>query len=209
MATDNREATLLTLVDYSDGQRCLYLNYVVHLHHSRSRVGHRWSSLGPRKLCEHGRLAKAAAVSLVKSLMYVLKDGGRPRAFFAPPGTGLRLGYIPVIPLLLLAYAPRTPGSRILDLALAAVWVVGTAAHVEHGITTRRIVTRYIRDSRCRSLVAPSLRVFRCRPAAGIPLAQGLFTVGAYFGVTFGSLIFGRLVTNNGAAIRVSRPGGN
>jgi tellurite resistance protein len=48
------------------------------------------------------------------------------------PEQGFALGYIPVIPLLLLAYAPRTPGSRILDLALAAVWAVGTAAHVEH-----------------------------------------------------------------------------
>ena len=45
------------------------------------------------------------------------------------------------------------------------------------------------------SLAARSFRVFCCRPTAGNALAQGLFTVGVYFAVTFGSLIVGRLMT--------------
>jgi len=75
------------------------------------------------------------------TVMYVLKGGGRPRAFMADlrhPEQGFALGYIPLIPLLLLAHAPRTPGFRILDLGLAAVWAVGTAALVAHWITTPR-----------------------------------------------------------------------
>src|SRR5262245_7799710 len=57
---------------------------------------------------------------LAVTAMYVLKGCGDPRAFIADlrhPEQGFALGYIPVIPVLLVAQAaPRTSDVRILDL---------------------------------------------------------------------------------------------
>jgi tellurite resistance protein len=132
------------------------------------------------------------------TVMYVLKGGGRPRAFIADlrhPEQGFALGYIPVIPLLLLAHAPRTPGFRILDLGLAAVWAVGTAALVAHWITTPRDRHAIHPGFSLPVVGGPFIACISLQANGWHALAQGLFTVGVYFGVTFGSLIVGRLMT--------------
>jgi tellurite resistance protein len=102
---------------------------------------------------------------------------------------------IPLIPLLLLAYAPRTPGFRILDLGLAAVWAVSTAALVAHLITTPR--DRHAIHTRFSLPVVggPFIACISLQANGWHVLAQGLFTVGVYLAVTFGSLIVSRLMT--------------
>ena len=129
---------------------------------------------------------------------YVLKAGGRPRAFIEDmrhPEQGFALGYIPVIPLLLLAHAPRTAGFRILDLGLAAAWAVGTAALVAHWITTPRDRHAIHPGFSLPVIGGPFIACISLQANGWHALAQGLFTVGVYFGVTFGSLIVGRLMT--------------
>ena len=130
--------------------------------------------------------------------MYLLKGGRRPRAFIEDmrhPEQGFALGYIPVIPLLLLARAPRTPGFRILDLGLAAMWAVGTAALVAHWITTPRDRHAIHPGFSLPVIGGPFIACISLQANGWHALAQGLFTVGIYFGVTFGSLIVGRLMT--------------
>ena len=132
------------------------------------------------------------------TVMYVLEGGGRPRAFTADlrhPEQGFALGYIPVIPLLLLAHAPRTAGFRILDLGLAAAWAVGTAALVAHWITTPRDRHAIHPGFSLPVIGGPFIACISLQANGWHALAQGLFTVGVYFGVTFGSLIVGRLMT--------------
>ncbi len=132
------------------------------------------------------------------TVMYVLKGGGRPRAFIADlrhPEQGFALGYIPLIPLLLLARAPRTAGFRILDLGLAAVWAFGTAALVAHWITTPRDRHAIHPGFSLPVVGGPFIGCISLQANGWHALAQSLFTVGVYFGVTFGSLIVGRLMT--------------
>jgi tellurite resistance protein len=130
--------------------------------------------------------------------MYVLKGGGRPRAFIADlrhPEQGFALGYIPLIPLLLLAHGPRSLGFRMLDLGLAAVWAVGTAALVAHWITTPRDRHAIHPGFSLPVVGGPFIACISLQANGWHAVAQGLFIVGVYFGVTFGSLIVGRLMT--------------
>jgi tellurite resistance protein len=132
------------------------------------------------------------------TVMYVLKGGGRPQKFIADlrhPEQGFALGYIPVIPLLLLAHAPRTQGFRVLDLVLAVVWAVGTAALVAHWITTPRDRHAIHPGFSLPVIGGPFIACISLQANGWHALAQGLFTVGVYFAVTFGSLIVGRLMT--------------
>ena len=138
------------------------------------------------------------SVWVTVTLMYVLGGGGRPRAFVEDlrhPEQGFALGYIPLIPLLLLARAPRMPGFRILDLGLAAVWAVSTAALVAHWITTPRDRHAIHPGFSVPVVGGPFIACISLQSNGWHALAQGLFTVGVYFGVTFGSLIFSRLMT--------------
>lgn len=132
------------------------------------------------------------------TVMYVLKGRGRPRAFIADlrhPEQGFALGYIPLIPLLLLAHAPRNPGFRVLDLGLAAVWAASTAALVAHWITTPRDRHAIHPGFSLPVVGGPFIACISLQANGWHALAQGLFTVGVYFGVTFGSLIVSRLMT--------------
>jgi len=132
------------------------------------------------------------------TVMYVLKGGVRPRAFIEDlrhPEQGFALAYIPLIPLLLMAHAPRTPGFRILDLGLAAVWAVATAALVAHWITTPRDRHAIHPGFSLPVVGGPFIASISLQANGWHALAQGLFTVGVYFAVTFGSLIVGRLMT--------------
>jgi tellurite resistance protein len=132
------------------------------------------------------------------TVMYVLKGRGCPREFVADlrhPEQGFALGYIPLIPLLLLARAPRTPGFRILDLGLAGLWAASTAALVAHWITTPRDRHAIHPGFSLPVVGGPFIACISLQANGWHALAQGLFTVGVYFGVTFGSLIVGRLMT--------------
>ena len=132
------------------------------------------------------------------TVMYVLKGGVRPRAFIEDlrhPEQGFALAYIPLIPLLLMAHAPRTPGFRILDLGLAAVWAVATAALVAHWITTPRDRHAIHPGFSLPVVGGPFIASISLQANGWHALARGLFTVGVYFAVTFGSLIVGRLMT--------------
>ena len=130
--------------------------------------------------------------------MYLLKGGRRPRAFIEDlrhPEQGFALAYIPLIPLLLMAHAQRTTGFRILDLLLAALWAVGTAALVAHWITTPRDRHAIHPGFSLPVVGGPFIASISLQANGWHALAQGLFTVGVYFAVTFGSLIVGRLMT--------------
>ena len=97
------------------------------------------------------------------------------------PDQGFALGYIPVIPMLLVAQAaPRTAAFRILDLVLVALWATATAALVAHWITTPAGPGRFI--------ACISLQVNGCHA-----LAIGL--IGGFFWIIFGTVIVGRLMT--------------
>jgi tellurite resistance protein len=111
------------------------------------------------------------------------------------PEQGFALGYIPLIPLLLLARGSRTPGFRILDLGLAAVWAIGTAALVAHWITTPRDRHTIHPGFSLPVVGGPFIACISLQANGWHPLAQGLFILGVYFGVTFSSLIVGRLMT--------------
>jgi tellurite resistance protein len=131
--------------------------------------------------------------------MYVCKGGARPRALVADlrhPEQGFALGYIPVMPLLLLANAaPRTAAFRILDLGLAAIWALGTAALVAHWITTSRDRHALHPGFSLPVVGGPFIACISLQANGWHGLATGLFMVGVYFGLTFGSLIVGRLMT--------------
>lgn len=146
--------------------------------------------------------ATLSALSLVAwiavTALYVLNGGGRPRALLADlrhPEQGFALGYIPLIPLLLLTHAPRTDAFRTLDLGLAAAWAAGTAALVAHWITTPRDRHAIHPGFSLPVVGGPFIACISLQANGWHAVAQGLFTVGIYFGVTFGSLIVGRLMT--------------
>jgi tellurite resistance protein len=131
--------------------------------------------------------------------VYVVKGRGNPQAFIADlrhPEQGFAVGYIPVIPMLLVAQAaPRTQTFRIIDLILVALWVVATAALVAHWITTPR-ERHAIHPGLSLPVVAgPFIACISLQANGWQPLAQGAFAIGAYFWLTFGTLIVGRMMT--------------
>jgi len=104
--------------------------------------------------------------------LYVVAGGGDPRALISDlrhPDRDFAVGYIPVIPLLLLAQVhAQTSGLRILDLGLVAVWAIVTAALVAHWITTPRDRHASIPDFPCQWWLVRSFPASRCRRTAGI-----------------------------------------
>jgi len=127
------------------------------------------------------------AAWITVTVMYVLKGGGLPRAFIADmrhPEQGFASGYIPLIPLLLLARTSQIPGCRILDLALATAWAVGTAALVAHWITTPRDRHAIHPGFSLPVIGGPFIACISLQANGWHALAQGLFVVGVYFGVT-------------------------
>jgi tellurite resistance protein len=130
--------------------------------------------------------------------MYVVKGVGRARVLIADlrhPEQGFALSYIPLIPLVLLAHAPRTQGFRLLDAGLAALWAVSAAALAAHWITTPRDRHAIHPGFSLPVVGGPFIAAISLQANGWHALAQGLFTVGVYFAVTFGSLIVGRLMT--------------
>jgi tellurite resistance protein len=132
------------------------------------------------------------------TVMYVLKSRGNPRAFIADvshPEQGFALGYIPVIPLVLLAHAPRAKGFYVLNLVVVAVLAIATAALVAHWITTPR-ERHVIHPGFSLPVVAgPFIACISLQANGWHSLAQGAFAVGVFFWMMFGTLIVGRLMT--------------
>jgi tellurite resistance protein len=132
------------------------------------------------------------------TLMYVVKGRGDPRALIADlrdPEQGFALGYIPVIPLLLLAHAPRARGYYILDLALVALLAIVTAALVAHWITTPRERDAIHPGFSLPVIGGPFIACISLQANGWHSLAQGAFAVGVFFWMMFGTLIVGRLMT--------------
>jgi tellurite resistance protein len=100
-----------------------------------------------------------------------------------------------VIPLLLLAHAPRARVFYILDLAVVAALAITTAALVAHWITMPR-ERNVIHSGFSLPVVAGSFIACISLQANGWhSLAQGAFAVGVFFWMMFGTLIVGRLMT--------------
>jgi tellurite resistance protein len=139
------------------------------------------------------------AAWLTVTAMYLLEGRGDPRAFIADlrhPEQGFALGYIPVIPVLLVAQAaPYTSDFRSLDLGLVALWAIGTAALVAHWITTPRDRHAIHPGLSLPVVAGPFISCISLQANGWHLLAQGLFAVGVFFWVMFGTLIVGRLMT--------------
>jgi tellurite resistance protein len=137
-------------------------------------------------------------VWITVTVVYVLKSGGDPRTFIADlrhPEQGFALAYIPVIPLLLLAHAPRSRGFYIVDLAVVAVWAIGTAALVANWITTPRDRHAIHPGFSLPVIGGPFIACISLQANGWHSLAQGTFAVGVFFWMLFGTLIVGRLMT--------------
>jgi tellurite resistance protein len=136
---------------------------------------------------------------LTITLMYVLGGGGHPHAFAADlrhPERGFAAGYIPVIPILLLTNAAaRTEGLRILDLGMVALWAIVTAALVAHWITTPRERHAIHPGFSLPVVAGPFIACISLQANRWHSLADGAFAIGVFFWMMFGSLIIGRLMT--------------
>jgi len=136
---------------------------------------------------------------LVITAMYVLEGRGDPRAFIADlrhPDQGFALGYIPVIPMLLVAQAaPRTSAFRVLDLGLVVLWATATAALVAHWITTPRNRHAIHPGFSLPVVAGPFIACISLQVNGCHALAIGLFGIGGFFWIVFGTVIVGRLMT--------------
>jgi tellurite resistance protein len=131
--------------------------------------------------------------------MYMLRGRGDPRAFIADlrhPEQGFALGYIPVIPMLLVAQAaPRTSAFCIIDLVLVALWATATAALVAHWITTPRDRHAIHPGFSLPVVAGPFIACISLQANGLHSLAIGLFGIGGFFWIVFGTVIVGRLMT--------------
>ena len=139
------------------------------------------------------------AAWLVVTAMYAVHGGSDPRVFITDlrhPDQGFVLSYIPLVPLVLLAQiGARSHGIRILDLAVVAAWAIATAALVADWITMPR-ERHLIHPGFSLPVIGGPFIACISLQANGWPgVAQGLFTLGVFFWVTFGTVIIGRLMT--------------
>jgi tellurite resistance protein len=135
---------------------------------------------------------------LTVTVMYFVEGRGDPRALLGDlrhPEQGFALGYIPVIPMVLLAQAPRARGIHILDLVVAAVWAIATAALVANWITTPRDRHAIHPGFSLPVVGGPFIACISLQANGWHHLAEGTFAVGVYFWMMFGTVIVGRLMT--------------
>jgi tellurite resistance protein len=144
--------------------------------------------------------ALCLAVWTTVTVMYVVTGRGDPRAFIADlrhPDQGFAVAYIPLIPLLLLAQAPRTRVFNVLDVAVAAVWAIATAALVAHWITTPRERHAIHPGFSLPVIGGPFIACISLQANGWHSLAQASFAIGVFFWTIFGTLIVGRLMTED------------
>jgi tellurite resistance protein len=131
--------------------------------------------------------------------VYLSRGGGNPRAFIADlqhPEQGFAVGYLSVIPMLLVAQAAQYISVfRTVSLALAALWAVTAAALVAHWITTPRDRHAIHPGFSLPVVAGPFIASISLQANGWHPLAEGLFAIGAFFWLAFGTLITGRLMT--------------
>jgi tellurite resistance protein len=138
------------------------------------------------------------SVWLTVTGMYARHGGANPRAFGADlrnTEQGFALGYIPLIPLVLLTRVPPSPFFSALTLGLVAVWAMLTAALVAHWITTPRDRHAIHPGFSLPVVGGPFIASISLQANGWHQLAEGVFIVGVYFWLTFGTLIIGRLMT--------------
>lgn len=149
-----------------------------------------WPAVGLAALC--------LGVWTMVTVMYVVTGRGDPRAFVADlrhPDQGFAVVYLPLIPLLLLAHAPRTRVFYVLDLAVGAVWAIATAALVAHWITTPRERHAIHPGFSLPVIGGPFIACVSLQANGWHSLAQAIFAIGVFFWMMFGTLIVGRLMT--------------
>jgi tellurite resistance protein len=100
-----------------------------------------------------------------------------------------------LIPLLLLAQAPRTRLCNVLDVGVAAVWAIATAALVAHWITTPRERHAIHPGFSLPVIGGPFIACISLQANGWHSLAQAIFAIGVLFWTMFGTLIVGRLMT--------------
>jgi len=96
---------------------------------------------------------------------------------------------------LLLAHAPRTRVFYVLDLAVGAVWAIATAALVAHWITTPRERHAIHPGFSLPVIGGPFIACVSLQANGWHSLAQAIFAIGVFFWMMFGTLIVGRLMT--------------
>lgn len=146
--------------------------------------------------------AMCFGVWLAITVMYVRHGGANPFAFVADlrhPDQGFAMGYIPVIPLLIVAQLrPHAVGLRLLDLVLVAAWALATAAMVAHWLTTPRDRHAIHPGIALPVVAGPFISCISLQASGWHTIAQGLFALGLFFWLTFGTVIVNRLMTEEG-----------
>lgn len=141
-------------------------------------------------------------VWLSVTAMYAKHGGAHPRGAVADlrhPDQGFATGYLPVIALLLLAQLPvHAPAVRILDLVLFAGWALATAALVAHWLTTPRDRHAIHPGFALPVVAGPFVSCISLQANGWHALAQGVFALGVFFWLTFGTVIVNRLMTEQG-----------
>jgi tellurite resistance protein len=131
--------------------------------------------------------------------LYVFNGGGNPRSFTTDlrhPDQGFAVGYLSVIPMLLAAQAAQyAPVFHVLDLGVVAAWAVTTAALVAHWITTPRDRHAIHPGFSLPVVAGPFIASISLQANGWHTFAQGSFAIGAFFWMMFGTLITGRLMT--------------
>jgi tellurite resistance protein len=136
---------------------------------------------------------------LTATAAYAANGGWSLRAFFADlrhPEQGFAVGYLSVIPMLLVAQAAQyTPTFRMFAPVLVALWAVSTAALVAHWITTPREHHEIHPGFSLPVVAGPFIASISLQANGWHAPAQGAFAIGAFFWMMFGTLITGRLMT--------------
>jgi tellurite resistance protein len=150
-----------------------------------------WPAVVLMTLCLIGWLAVTA--------VYLVTGGRNLRSFnvdMRHPEQGFAIGYLTVIPMLLVAQAaPYSSAFRIVALALVAAWALSTAALVAHWITTPRDHHAIHPGFSLPVVAGPFIASISLQANGWHALARGAFAIGAFFWMMFGTLITGRLMT--------------
>lgn len=140
-----------------------------------------------------------AAAWLAVTVRYVFHGGWKARSFIADlrhPEQGFAVGYLTVIPMLLLAQvAQYTHLYRMVDLGVVAAWALTTAALVAHWITAPRERHTIHPGFSLPVVAGPFIASISLQANGWHMFAQGSFALGAFFWMVFGTVIIGRLMT--------------
>ncbi|CAM5724892.1 Tellurite resistance protein TehA [Mycolicibacterium aubagnense] len=150
-----------------------------------------WPTVGLTVLC--------GVAWLAVTTVYLFSGGSNPRSFTADmrhADQGFAVGYLSVIPMLLVAQVAQTTSTvRFVALLPVAVWALTAAALVSHWITTPRDHHAIHPGFSLPVVAGPFIASISLQANGWHALAQGSFAIGAFFWLMFGTLITGRLMT--------------